>query len=410
MIKYKKILFFAVILAAGLLLYFVSSARAQESANKIYFVRYGDLWFLNLNTNLDTQMTNEGKYETAVISPNHAKAAYISNAEKSELGETFGILTVSDTDGTDEKKYSDLKVFTGQYVWSPSNDKVAVIPDSGKLTILNTADGNKEIIDIKADTIWYPAWSPDGSKIALRASKTGIGDVLIYDLNNKTTTSVYESPIKLGSDYFPPPVNWSADGTKIAFEIQQTEKINNIIHVKDLASGSLQKLTEGFSPLFSQNGNLMAFIAAREDTNKDKDIDLDDSEIYVYHFNNNEIRRVTSNIDMERLIAWSINNDKILYNQEKDESYKKTYDLCLGNANFGTSEKILANAYGLDWEQTVPVAAKTSEAKTTPTTAATDILPEEKAIKNVSSIVIILFAILLILAIISINRRRKNKY
>lgn len=409
MIKYKKILFFAVILAVAFLLYFAANARAQENTNKIYFVRYGDLWFLNLNTNLDTQLTNEGKYETAVLSPNHAKAAYMSNAEKSELGETFGILTTSDTDGTDEKKHTDLKVFTGQYVWSPSNDKVAVIPDSGKLTILNTADSNKEIVDIKADTIWYPAWSPDGSKIAVRASKAGIGDVLIYDINTKTTTSAYESPIKLGSDYFPPPVNWSSDSSRILFEIQQEPaKINNIIYLKNLKSDSLQKLTEGFSPLFSQNGSIMAFIAAREDTNKDKDIDLDDSEIYVYHFNNNEIRRVTSNTNMERLIGWSINNDKILYNQEKDDSYKKVYDLCLGNANFGTSEKILANAYGLDWEQAEPIAVKT-EVKTTPTAAATNILPAEKAIKNVSSIVIILFAILIILATISIYRKVKTQ-
>lgn len=408
MITYKKILFFAVILAVGLLLYFAANAGAQENTNKIYFVRYGDLWFLNLNTNLDTQMTNEGKYETAALSPNHAKAAYMSNAEKSELGEIFGILTISDTDGTDEKKYNGLKVFTGQYAWAPSNDKLAVISDTGKLIILNINNDGKDIIDIKADALWYPAWSPDGSKIALRASKSGIGDVLIYDMKNKTTTSAYESPIKLGSDYFPPPVNWSPDGAKIAFEIQQTGKINNIIYLKDLSSGSLQKLTEGFSPLFSYKENMMAFISAKEDTNKDGVIDLNDSEIYIYHFNNNEIRRVTNNSDMERLIAWSVNNDKILYNQEKNESYKKTYDLCFGNANFGTSEKILANAYGLDWEQTEPAVNAAPSSTITPEQTPQESPFAKKPDKNMLTILIILFIIILAGAAFNIYRRRKK--
>lgn len=410
MINYKKILFFAIVLEIAFLVYFTAAAFAQENKNNIYFVRYGNLWYLNLNTNLDTQLTSEGKYETAIVSPNHAKVAFMSNAEKSELGETFGILTVANTDGTSEKKYNDLKVFTGQYFWAPTNDKLVVVSDSNKLLILDINNDAKNFIDPGAETIWYPSWSPDGTKIAVRANQKGIGDVLIYDINNKSTTSVYESPIKLGSDYFPPPVNWSSDSSKILFEIQQEpQKINNIIYLKDLKSGSLQKLTEGFSPLFSPKDDMLAFISAREDTNKDKDIDLDDSEIYIYNFGNNEIKRVTNNTNMERLIAWSINNDKILYNQEKDESYKKTYDLCLGEVSFGTSEKILANAYGLDWEQAESAVKAGQEVTSTPEATPEKSPSAAKPDKKMFTILIILFILILAGAVMSIYRRRKSK-
>lgn len=409
MVNYKKIFFFVVVLGIMFLIYFVA-AFAQENKNNIYFIRYGNLWYLNLTANLDTQLTKDGKYETAVVSPNYAKIAFMSNAEKSELGETFGLLTVANTDGTGEKKYQDLKVFTGQYSWAPTNDKLAVVSDSNKLIILDINNDDKNFINLDTETIWYPTWSPGGTKIAVRANQKGIGDVLIYDTNNKSTTSVYESPIKLGSDYFPPPVNWSSDNSKILFEIQQEpQKINNIIYLKDLKSGSLQKLIEGFSPLFSPKGDMLAFISSREDTDKDKDIDLDDSEIYIYNFNNNEIRRVTNNTDMERLIAWSLNNDKILYNQEKDESYKKIYDLCFGNVNFGTSEKILANAYGLGWEQAGSAVQASPESTVTPEKAPEKPPLAAKPDKKMFTILIILFILILAGAVMSIYRRRKSK-
>jgi len=59
---------------------------------------------------------------------------------------------------------------------------------------------------------WYPAWSPDGSKLSYTiVSGSGIADVYVIDLYSGQTERVSSGPGFNGYSC------WSPDGTKIAF-------------------------------------------------------------------------------------------------------------------------------------------------------------------------------------------------
>ena len=58
----------------------------------------------------------------------------------------------------------------------------------------------------------FPAWSPDGSKLAIGSFNSG-WDIWRVDRNGANPTQLTDDP---GEDISP---SWSPDGTKIAFQI-----------------------------------------------------------------------------------------------------------------------------------------------------------------------------------------------
>ncbi|MFH1453870.1 MAG: hypothetical protein ABIH00_07815 [Armatimonadota bacterium] len=399
----KKILTYLVFIFIFLFLT-VSCVMAKEN---IYFMRNNDIWLLDLNTNNYKQFTNSGKYYDIVLSPDKTKAAYIVNLKRNDMGGYSGILAASNIDGTGEIIYKDISVFPGQFSWSPDGKKIAVIPETEKLTILDYETGKTAPLEIEAEKIWYPSWSPDGKKIALRASKKGIGDVLIYNTESKDTVSAYESLFKWGSGYFPAPADWTPDSKKIVFEIQQLNNANNKLLVEDLETGEVEQIGEGFSPLFSSKGNMIAFIAFKQDMNQDNIVDLMDADIYIYYMDSKETKNITKSPEPERIVAWAEEIDKILYNQIYYQGNKETANLHSANIAYGTNQELIKNAYGLAWEEkgkavgiasTTPAADKTeTPEKTSKTKAAT--LP---------FIIIFLLIAVLAAAVLIMRIKRKN--
>ncbi len=63
-------------------------------------------------------------------------------------------------------------------------------------------------------TNYWPAWSPDGSRIAFASNRSGPDDIYVKPTNG----AAEETPILTGGALFKDPYSWSADGRFIVFE------------------------------------------------------------------------------------------------------------------------------------------------------------------------------------------------
>src|SRR5689334_25357267 len=97
-----------------------------------------------------------------------------------------------------------------------------------------------------------PAWSPDGSKIAM-ARSVGGGDSDLFLLDAHTGAEVKQLTEGGGIDVSP---NWSPDGGRLAFASERSG--GSQVYVLDVGSGNITRITfDGVyntDPVFSPDG------------------------------------------------------------------------------------------------------------------------------------------------------------
>ena len=178
----------------------------------------------------------------------------------------------------------------------------------------------------------WPAWSPNGDQIAFHSDRGGDFDIWVMDAAPlegspeacDTCGTGGSNPVNLtnhpGDDRFPA---WSPDGARIAFASDRDGSYD--IWVMDADGSGLVKLTDSPArdryPIWSPDGTRLTF-------NTDRD---GNQEIYIMDASGNDLVNVTNTPYIEGLADWSPDGMRlVLYSEQKKDKDVYILDLATG--------------------------------------------------------------------------------
>jgi CxxC motif-containing protein (DUF1111 family) len=194
--------------------------------------------------------------------------------------------------------------------FSPDGTKIA-FSASGNIWVVNNDGTNPNLISFEG-TDFHPSWSPDGTKIAFSSARTGVAQIFTMtpigtDVTNISNNSSF-------NDRMP---TFSPDGTKIAFQRTSTVpgSVGKIFTMN--ANGSTQMaVTTGLGnderPTYSPDGMNIAF-----STNRDGNY-----EIYKILAIGGIATRLTNNAASDRNPSWSPDNSAIAFGSDRNAGLK----------------------------------------------------------------------------------------
>ncbi len=187
-------------------------------SGRILFSNEGDIFVVNADGTGRTQLTNNPAEDfDPVWSPDGTQIAFRTHRDGDE--EVY----LMNADGSDQHNLSNAPN-RGDYspAWSPDGEWIAFMSDragnNNIWVIQPDGSGLRQVTDIRGISE-YPTWAPDGSQIVFnctfgRMLSTGSGDfeICIVNFDGSELIQLTDTP---GSNKFPA---WSPDGTKLAFE------------------------------------------------------------------------------------------------------------------------------------------------------------------------------------------------
>lgn len=183
----------------------------------------------------------------------------------------------------------------------------------------------------------YPAFSPDGKKIAYMCNADGDFDIYVRRLDDRVLRKITDAPGRDGT-----PV-WSPDGSQIAF--QSFRDGHSQIYIMNADGGQQRNISKSAShdehPFWSADGHRILFCSdrSRVEGKEDKNID-----IYEMKIDGSNVRRITHTPEVETYASWSPDGSqivcrKILANED--------WEIVVMNSD-GTNPVNISNHDGVD--------------------------------------------------------------
>ena len=232
-------------------------SRLSQAAPRIAFdsTRSGnvEIYIMNIDGSGVTNLTNHAAEDSdPAWSPDGTQIAFESDREGN-----FDIL-VMNADGSDVTQLTNRPGVDGAPDWSPDGTRIAFesFRDGNYAIYVMNADGSslRRLTSDAESSHRAPAWSPDGTRIAFHSYRAGGHDIAgthdIYVMNADGSRVINLTNSPWADDDSP---NWSADGTRIAFE---SNRLGNAdIYIMDADGMGLTILTRHIAtdshPVFS---------------------------------------------------------------------------------------------------------------------------------------------------------------
>lgn len=236
----------------------------------------GEIWVMNANGSnpiqLTTEILNGGGNINPIWSPDGTKLLFVHAIGGDNIW-------VMDTDGSNASNLSNKSGIDDDFPrWSPSGSQIAFRSTrSGNYDIwLMNADGtNPTNLTDHPSLDQIPFWSPDGLKIAFERFENSDTDIWVMDADGSNQINLTNNPA--ANDFEP---QWSPDGTKIAFLNNQTG--DHEIYVMDADGSNVVNISNNSTgddrtPRWSKDGSKIVFISDRTGDNEVWVMDSDGS-------------------------------------------------------------------------------------------------------------------------------------
>lgn len=207
------------------------------------------------------QLTHTAKYDPSP-SPDGKRMVYITAVEGKEQ------LFIMNVDGTGAVQLTHDDADHEDPAWSPDGKRIAFVYMKDKLAIISlmNADGSgMEHLTPESTRAIHPNWSPDSSKLLyctdddLAPPRKNDSDILVIDINTRRIRTL----ITGGVNTYPA---WSPDGQRIAFR-RMLGEMNSEVFIANADGTGARNLTnhpafDGW-PAWSPDGTRIAFASNR---------------------------------------------------------------------------------------------------------------------------------------------------
>ena len=265
---------------------------------------------------------------------------------------------VMDNDGNNQQNLTNNPNNDGVPAWSPDGKRIAFISDRDgnvidnipglpifEIYVMDNDGDNQQNLTNDPNNDAFPAWSPDGKRIAFISDRDGNAEIYVMDNDGNNQQNLTNNP---DNDFYP---SWSPDGKRIVFASDRDGHfigefgITSEIYLMDADGGNQQRFTENRnndeSPSYSPDGKWIAFMADRKGN----------YEIYVMDADGGNQRRLTENRGDDVSPSWSPDGKRIAFSSERDRHPDVmqgwfTSEIYVMDADGGNQQNLTNNPHG----------------------------------------------------------------